>query len=224
MRRPRTWLPGVLCAACIPAGCGSGATPQSASAPGQVQVSLTAPTDGSTVIVRRIEVLGTIAPKDALLRVSGKRVRVIHGAFEKSVSLRKGMTHITVDATAKGFASSSTVVSVRYVPRRRPRSPGGLGAGPSSQPPTAMPPSSGGQAGGVLPAFEADAVASCSNAANVSVCTCVFEHMFRAGFDTQAKWQAVVEDWRHSFRATGAITYPPVMKNAILACAAGTGG
>jgi hypothetical protein len=48
--------------------------------------------------------------------------------------------------------------------------------------------------------------------------------MFRAGFDTQAKWQAVVEDWRRSFRATGAITYPPVMKNAILACAAGTGG
>jgi hypothetical protein len=143
------------------------------------------------VIVPRIEVLGTISPKDAVLRVSGKRVRVIQGAFEKPVSLRKGMTHITVDATAKGFATSSTVISVRYVLRRRPRSPG---AGSSSQPATAVPPSSGGQAGGVLPGFEADAIASCSNGANVSVCTCIFEKMFRAGFDTKAKFQAVVDD------------------------------
>lgn len=172
------------------------------------------------MIVPRIEVLGTISPKDAVLRVFGKRVRVIHGAFEKPVSLRKGMTHITIDATANGFAASSRVISVRYVPTRRPRSPG---AGSSSQG-TAVPPSSGGQAGSVLPGFEADAIAGCSNGANVTVCTCIFERMFKAGFDTKAKWQAVVDDWRRSYRATGTITYPPVMRNAIRTCAAGAGG
>ena len=175
------------------------------------------------MIVPKIEVLGSIVPKNAVLRVSGKRVRVIRGAFEKPVSLRKGMTHIAIDATAPGFAPSSTVISVRYVPLRRSRSHGGLGAGSSSQPPAALPRGSGGQAGGALPAFEAEAIASCSNSANASVCTCIFQQMFQAGFNTEAKWQAVIEGWRRSFQTTGAITYPPVMKNAVLACATGTG-
>jgi hypothetical protein len=97
-------------------GCGAASTSNPASS--RVQVSLTAPTDGARVAVPTIEVLGTITPKNAVLRVSGKRVRVRHGAFKTPILLHKGLTRIRIKARAKGFLGSSVSVSVRYAPPR----------------------------------------------------------------------------------------------------------
>jgi hypothetical protein len=103
-------------------GCGTAQAPAS----NRVQVSLTAPTDGAKVTVPTIEVLGTITPRNAVLHVSGKRVRIRHGAFKSQISLHHGLTRIRIKARARGFASSSMVVSVRYAPRgATAASPGG---------------------------------------------------------------------------------------------------
>jgi hypothetical protein len=45
------------------------------------------------------------------------------------------------------------------------------------------------------------------------------DRLDKAGFNTVAHWQALVQSWRRSFLANGSITYPPVMKNALVACA-----
>jgi hypothetical protein len=167
-------------------------------------VSLVAPTDGATVIVSQITVLGTITPASAALRVSGRRVVVRHGSFTTPISLRKGITHISISASARGFVGSSTVISVRYTPRRVTQQ-ASSGAG------------TGGY--GAANAAKAELIASCSSDGNVSYCTCVVDRLFSAGFNTQAKWQAVVVNWRRTFLANGSISYPPVMRRAIVACA-----
>jgi hypothetical protein len=213
----RTSLVGLLCVACaLVAGCGSSST----ASPPKVRVSLSAPTDGATVNVSNIEVLGTVAPENAVLIVSGQHVRVRHGAFKMPMSLRKGLTHIKIEARATGFVRSSTVILVRYSPPRH-AAPG------SPQPPTSVPASGVSQGGGTLPpGARAEAISRCSDAGggNASVCTCVFDRLSKAGFNTQAQWQALAESWRRSLLASGVIRYPPVMKNAIVACAQEFGG
>lgn len=192
-------------------------------------MSLTAPTDGATVSVSRIEVLGTIAPQNAILLVSGKRVRVRHGAFETPMSLHRGLTHIKIDARASGYEGSSTVISVRYAPPSpaqgsSPGTTGGAAGGPSMQPPASVAPSGGRQGGGdISPEARAQAISSCSNGSGgrIIFCTCVFDRLARAGFNTVAQWQALVASWRRSFLRNGVISYPPVMKNAIIGCVRG---
>jgi glucodextranase-like protein len=209
-------IPCVACAAAV--GCGSAGT---ASAPPKVTVTLTAPTDGATVEVSKIEVLGTITPESAVVRVSGKPVHVKQGAFEEPLVLRKGVTHIRIDASAKGFSSASMVVSVRYAPRAPAPAAGSEGGGASSQPQSFASSGGGGEApGDISPVQKAEAVNSCVNASegNTTLCLCIFDRLDKAGFKTQAQWQALVENWRRSFLANGVITYPPVIKNAIVGC------
>lgn len=197
-------------------------------------MQLTAPTDGAKVTVKKIDVLGTIEPRNAAVRVSGKRVRVVGGVFKRSLSLRKGLTHIRIRATAKGFVGSSMVVSVHYAPRRSGPRPSsvptvGIGTGLLSHVPSSTPASGSGSPGsGGRSAFEAAFVKGCSTASggNTSVCTCIFDRITKAGF-TPAKFIALAERWRRSLLAHGEITYPPAVKQAIVACAAqspGTGG
>lgn len=115
MPRSRASLIVVLGAAVgLLSGCGGSGAPNGASH--RVQVSLIAPTDGSEVTVANIEVLGTITPRDAALRVFGKRVRVRHGAFRARIVLHRGVTRIRIKASARGFLGSSMTVSVRYAP------------------------------------------------------------------------------------------------------------
>jgi hypothetical protein len=51
----------------------------------------------------------------------------------------------------------------------------------------------------------------------------VFDRLAQAGFDTESKWQALLEEWRRSFLERGVITYPPVMKKVIIGCVAQVG-
>lgn len=97
-------------------GCGAASTSKSTLS--RVQVSLTAPTSGAKVAVSTIEVLGTITPENAVLHVSGRRVRVRHGVFKTPILLHRGLTRIRIEARAKGFVGSSVIVSVRYAPPR----------------------------------------------------------------------------------------------------------
>ena len=209
----------ILCVTCAAAtGCGSATTPP---APPKVRVTLTAPTDSATVEVSKIEVLGTITPESAVVHVAGKPVRVKRGAFEEPLVLRKGVTHIRIDGSAKGFSGASMVVSVRYTPRAPAPAASSGGGGTEPRAPSSATPGGGGQAAGDLsPVQKAEAVNSCANASggNTTLCLCIFDRLAKAGFNTQAQWQALVENWRRSFLANGVITYPPVIKNAIVGC------
>lgn len=222
MARPTFPLAAAACVlSAAAAGCGAAAP----SAPPKVQVTLTAPTDGATVGVSRISVLGTVSPGNALLRVSGRAIRVRHGSFQTPLILRRGLTRIRIDASAKGFASSSMIVSVRYLPQRLVGL-GGPGGGRSAGPSAAPGSSAGGRRQGDLsPVAKAEAIDSCAAASEgrAALCACIIERMLQSGFNTTAEWEALVQGWRRSFLARGEITYPPVMRRAIVSCAATVG-
>ena len=148
LRRSRASLVAVLGAGLVLfAGCGAASTSTPASK--RVQVFLVAPTDNATVAVPSIEVLGTVSPEDAVLRISSRRVRVRHGAFKTSILLHRGLTRIRIKARARGFAGSSMTVLVRYAPPRAGTvaPTGGAGGAPSSQSPSQSA-SANGQSGG----------------------------------------------------------------------------
>jgi Glucodextranase, domain B len=196
----------MVSASVVVAGCGSSSTVS--SGPPKVQVLLTAPTDGVTVIQSRLAVIGTVSPRNAVLRISGRRVSTQHGTFLHPVTIHKGLNHLRIDASAPGFVASSTVVAVRYKPERTPASGSPSGA-----------PSDG------IPGLEAQAEASCSESSggNVGYCTCAIRRMFKAGYNTEAKWRGLVISWRRSFFANGTISYPPAVRAAIIYCVKANG-
>ena len=100
-----------LCAAIVAAaaaGCGSGGGTH------PVSLSLLAPTDGATISVRSIEVIGHVSPRNAIVSVSGHRVTVQRGAFRQPLTLSGSVSHITVAATASGYARSTVPITVHY--------------------------------------------------------------------------------------------------------------
>jgi hypothetical protein len=208
----------LLCIGCpLVVGCGSASTPR------KVQVSLSAPTDGATVAVSRIEVLGTVAPENSAVRVGGKRVPVAHGAFKAPISLRRGLTRIRIEARANGLGDSSTIISVRYSPPQRSAaaSTGAPATGVSSPQPQSTDPGAGDRSlSGLTPTARAEAISRCTatSGGNTSACTCLFDHLFKAGFNA-AYWQAVVRRWRRSLSTTGQITFPRIMIKAAQVCA-----
>jgi hypothetical protein len=103
------------------AGCGGSTGPQT------VQVSLTAPTAGSTIVVSQIRVIGTVAPALAVVVVDGRRVHVWSGNFAPAVDLRRGVNRVRIVARAAGYRSAVMDVAVRY----RPAGNGGASPGRS---------------------------------------------------------------------------------------------
>jgi Glucodextranase, domain B len=95
-------------------GCGGARSPLA------VRLALTAPADGSSVAVSNLKVLGTVDPPSAAVVVAGKHVHVAHGAFARWMSLRKGLSHITIIATAAGYAPAKLNIAVRNSPRSLP--------------------------------------------------------------------------------------------------------
>jgi hypothetical protein len=189
-------------------GCGSASKPASAPV---VRVSLTAPVDGATVAVPNIEVIGSIDPANAVVRVFGSRVKVVNGAFKQHLLLRNGLTRIRISARARGFTGTTTWVRVRFRPRRARslRSFEGSSA-------------IGAESARVSvnnPAEEAGFINACSSGgAGAAVCGCMWKQLVATGFDTEAQWATVAESWRHSFLSNGTITYPPQLRRAIISC------
>lgn len=117
---------GVLLAFSV-AGCGSTTkTTRSSSSGGAVQVSVTAPSDGSTVNADHVNVRGTVSPPNATVEVLGQSAQVGNGIFTASVALNEGKNSIDVVASASGAAPASTTVTVN-----RPSHGSGHGGGGS---------------------------------------------------------------------------------------------
>ena len=100
-------------AAGIAAGCGS----SSPSAPPGISLSLTAPSYHATVGVPTIDVLGSVDPGTAVVRVNHARARVAQGAFNSPVTLHRGLNRIRIVATADGFKQATVSLKLRYHPR-----------------------------------------------------------------------------------------------------------
>lgn len=188
-----------------------------------VHVSITAPTDGATVVVPHIVLLGTVHPKSAAVEVSGKRVDVNNGTFKRAVLLKRRLTHITIVARAPGALVSTTTLSIRYIPpRRRSRKGPRAGGGPGS---SSLAPSPQGSAAGISGAGVRTQLASgfmtgCSSTSGtVSGCACIWRQLRQRGFGSISQFEALVEQWRQSFASRGVIAFPPVVKSALLACA-----
>lgn len=101
-----------LCAAIVgaaTAGCGGGGQTHRA-----ISLSVLAPTDGATVSIRSLVVVGTVSPHNAIVSVSGRRVNVERGAFRQPLTLNGSVSHITVSATASGYAQSTIPITVHY--------------------------------------------------------------------------------------------------------------
>ncbi len=113
-RLVKGWAVGLGAAvlAVVAAGCGGGssATPSHHA----VNLSVLAPTDGATVSVRSVEVIGNVSPRDAVVSVSGRPAVVQSGVFRVPLTLSEPFTRITVAATATGYTSSSTGITVHY--------------------------------------------------------------------------------------------------------------
>lgn len=128
--RFRVWASIVVCAALIcsaAAGCGgSGGEARRA-----VSVSVIAPTDGATVSVRSLEVMGDVSPRDAVVSVSGRRASVANGEFRLSLALAGKVTHVTIVATARGYLTSTTPVTVRYAAPPPSQQDGGQSSPPA---------------------------------------------------------------------------------------------
>jgi hypothetical protein len=200
------------------AGC-AGTTP---SARG-VHVSITAPTDGATVVVPRIVLFGTVHPKSAAVEVSGTRVHVENGAFRRAVLLRRRLTHIKIVARAPGALASTTTLAVRYTPPRR-RSRQSLRTDARSGSSLAPSPQSsvtGLSSAEVSPRLASGFMTGCSSSGGtVSGCACIWSQLRRRGFGSVSQFEALVKQWRRSFASQGVIAFPPVVKSALLACAA----
>jgi hypothetical protein len=95
------------------AGCSASSAPPPAKS---VSVSISAPTDGATVGVRRIEIAGTVDPADAQVVIGGRRAPVSRGAFTQSIWLGASSQTITVNAQATGYTPAVTRTTVLYSP------------------------------------------------------------------------------------------------------------
>lgn len=90
------------------AGCGAGGT-----GPQAINLSLIAPTDGATVNVRTILVLGHVSPGNARVLVAGRWAAVRRGTFHLRLRLPLSINHIGILASANGYRPASMMTTVR---------------------------------------------------------------------------------------------------------------
>jgi hypothetical protein len=206
----------VLCG--LLAGC-AGTTPDTS----RVHVSVTAPTDGATVVVPRIVLLATVEPRTAVVEVSGRRVRVTNGVFKRAVLLRRRLTHIKIVARAPGAVASTTTLSIRYTPPRRRASRGARAGSRSGSPltPGVQAPTTGISGADLSPSLAAGFMEGCSSSGgSITGCACIWRQLSQRGFGSVGQFEALVERWRRSFATQGVIGFPPVVRSAVLSCAA----
>ena len=118
-RAATTLCAALVCA--VAAGCGGGGK----AARPDVRVVVSAPTDGSTVAVHAIEVIGDVSPRAASVSVGGKPAPVARGRFRLPVVLAGPVTHIAIVARARGYKTLAKSITVHYArpPRARASAP-----------------------------------------------------------------------------------------------------
>jgi hypothetical protein len=112
--KKRHLLVMLAASAAVVAGCGSSSS--STSGPPPVDVSLTAPSYGAVVGVQSIDVVGSVDPGTAVVRVNDVRARVKKGDFKSRLTLHPGRNRIKIVATADGYKQTTTSISLRYHP------------------------------------------------------------------------------------------------------------
>jgi Glucodextranase, domain B len=105
-----------MVAGVLAAGCGA----QTPVGPPTVDLSLVAPTDGATVNVRSVTVLGHVDPASAHVKVAGRPVAVQKGLFHFRLVLSPRVNRIGISATAPGYRAATMETTVRYARRRGP--------------------------------------------------------------------------------------------------------
>jgi Glucodextranase, domain B len=111
LRRPWLVAPCIALACIAIAGCAAGGP---ASASGGAAVTLTAPTSGATVGVHQIQVVGTVTPSNAVVRVAGQPATVTEGRFKRVLWLRAATTTIQITAAAAGHPATSITTTVHF--------------------------------------------------------------------------------------------------------------
>lgn len=112
----RTLAPSMLAAvattAALAAGCGSDANGRTAKAPAPVRLTVTAPGDLASTRSATLTVTGSVAPRDAAVRVLGAPADVVAGSFTARVPLQPGANVIDLEATAAGRGPALTALRV----------------------------------------------------------------------------------------------------------------
>ncbi len=110
--QPLLFVLASLCAVGVLAGCGGSSAPAAHT----VTLSVTAPNYDAVVAVRDIEVVGSVAPHGAKVRVDRRRAKVHKGSFKHGLTLHRGVNRIRVVATAHGYKRAITVIKLSYRP------------------------------------------------------------------------------------------------------------
>lgn len=190
------------------AGCGGTQSPPA------VRLALTAPTDGSAVTVSNIKVFGTVDPPSAAVVVAGKHAQVAHGVFGRWITLRSGLSHIKIVASAAGYMPTRLTIAVRSSPGAPPRTSAGEEASSAGAASTAVAPPSGG--GRYTPRVQATLLRACQataggTAAAASSCRC------RISYLEEHVPQTTLIVWERAF-LKGEATLPRWLREAALAC------
>jgi hypothetical protein len=104
----------------LAAGCGSHPRAK-AKAPPPVRLHVASPSDETSTREATVAVSGSVAPRDAAVRVLGRPADVVSGSFTARVPLRPGANVIDLLATARGRGPALTALRVtRVMPIRVP--------------------------------------------------------------------------------------------------------
>jgi hypothetical protein len=170
----------ILLLSAVATGCGgSNATPA-------VQLALTAPSEGARVTASLIRVFGTVSPRSAKVIVAGRRVHVAGGEFARWVALPRGVSHVSVKATATGYATAVLRITVHSTPaperKSQPAAPAVEAGLPGRRARAPALPSPARRYSARLQATfmrtcEAAASASAAAAASASACRCALERL-----------------------------------------------
>lgn len=109
-RRRLAPLTAAPAAAMLLAACGAGGPPPTP----KVNLSLTAPTSGAIVGVRKVVVEGTVTPATAGVFVDGQPTKVVRGSFTRWLRIAQPTQTITVTAQASGYGPGSVSTTVQY--------------------------------------------------------------------------------------------------------------
>jgi hypothetical protein len=204
-----------------------------ASGPRAVTVSLVAPSQGATVGVRGIEVLGKVDPPTAIVFVDGRRARVVKGVFSRALRVRGKLRRIKVLASARGYIRTTVETTVFYSSAARPALASAAGSGGDSAQalsaaaaadvPVVSAPASPATSLGT-PASFTNFMNGCTSSGRASAagCKCLYTQVV-AHPALIAELKALIENVVSTGALPVAAAMPADIRTAVLSCAAELG-